>query len=297
MAGNELKVVSNATCTFCGCVCDDMELSVEGHKITKAKNACVLGKAWFLNHHVEERPVATVEGKPATLEEAVERAAQILAGARYPIVYGLSDTTCEAQRVAVAIADRIGGCIDTTTSVCHGPSGMAFQGVGEVTCSLGEVKNRADFVLFWGSNPAESHPRHWGRYSTMPKGLFVPNGRKDRTIVLVDVRRTKSAPAADIFLQIKPRKDFEALWALRALVKGVELDASVGDRDGHPAGAAEGAGPADEELQVRHPVLRHGPVDDARQAPQRGGGAGPGARPERVHAVLCQADAPARQRD
>ena len=230
----ELKIVENATCTFCGCVCDDMELTVDGHKITKAKNACVLGKAWFLNHAIEERPVAMIDGKPATLDEAIERAAHILASARYPIVYGLSDTTCEAQRVAVAIADWIGGCVDTTTSVCHGPSGMAFQGVGEVTCSLGEVKNRADLVVFWGSNPAESHPRHWGRYSTMPKGLFVPNGRKDRTVVIVDVRRTKSAPAADLFLQIKPRKDFEALWALRALVKGIRLDASIGDEIGLP---------------------------------------------------------------
>src|SRR5438270_694471 len=98
MPGTELKVVENATCTFCGCVCDDMELTVEGDHITKAKNACVLGKAWFLNHHVE-----------------------------------------------------------------------------------------------------------------------------DRTVALVDVRRSKSAPAADIFLQVRPRKDFEALWALRALVKGVRL--------------------------------------------------------------------------
>src|SRR5919204_1317926 len=222
----ELKVVANATCTFCGCVCDDMELTVQDNHITKAKNACVLGKAWFLNHHVEDRPVALIEGRPATLEEAVERAAQILAGARYPIVYGLSDTTCEAQRVAVAIADRVGGCVDTTTSVCHGPSGMAFQGVGEVTCSLGEVKNRADLVIFWGSNPAESHPRHFTKYSLMPKGMFLPNGRKDRTCVIVDVRRTKSAKAADIFIQIKPRQDFEALWTLRALAKGVELDAA-----------------------------------------------------------------------
>src|SRR5437899_4766042 len=232
MSASELKVVSNATCTFCGCVCDDMELTVEGNKITKPKTACVLGRAWFLNHHIEDRPVATIRGQPAAHDDAIERAAQVLASARYPIVYGLSDTTCEAQRVAVGIADRIGACVDTTTSVCHGPSGMAFQGVGEVTCSLGEVRNRADLVIFWGSNPAESHPRHWGRYSTMPKGLFVPNGRKDRTVVLVDVRKSKSAPAADIFLQIKPRKDFEALWALRALVKGVELDPSVGDEIG-----------------------------------------------------------------
>ncbi len=142
-------------------------------------------------------------------------------------MYGLSDTTSEAQRVAVEIADLIGGCLDTTTSVCHGPSGMAFQAVGEVTCTLGEIKNRADLVIFWGGNPAESHPRHFTKYSLTPKGMFVPNGRKDRYIVLVDVRRTQSARAADIFLQIKPRKDFEVLWALRALVKGVAVEASI----------------------------------------------------------------------
>ena len=151
---NELKVVSNATCTFCGCVCDDIELTVEGNHITKAKNACVLGKAWFLNHQAGEGPVARIRGKEATVEEAVEEAARILVDAKFPIIYGLSDTTCEAQRVTVAIADWVGASIDTTTSVCHGPSGMAFQGVGEITCSLGEVRNRADLVIFWGSNPA-----------------------------------------------------------------------------------------------------------------------------------------------
>jgi formylmethanofuran dehydrogenase subunit B len=237
------RVVENATCTFCGCVCDDMVLTVEGSgaeaKITKAKNACVLGKAWFFEHKLEEHAAATVDGKPTELEAAIERAAEILTHARYPIVYGLSDTTCEAQRKAVAIADRIGGAVDTTTSVCHGPSGMAFQGVGEVTCSLGEIKNRADLVIFWGSNPADSHPRHFTRYSVTPKGQFVPRGKKDRTVVLVDVRKTKSAGAADIFMRIKPRKDFEALWALRALVKGVRLDDAVEAETGIPLAQLE----------------------------------------------------------
>ena len=59
----------------------------------------------------------------------------------------------------------------------------------------------------------------------MPQGTFVPRGREDRYCVLVDVRKTESAKEADLFIQIKPRKDFEALWALRALAKGVELDA------------------------------------------------------------------------
>jgi formylmethanofuran dehydrogenase subunit B len=234
-ASEEIKIVKDATCTFCGCVCDDIDLKVKGHEILEAKRACVLGNGWFLNHGVDTRPDCFIQGRPAPVEEGIERAAQILSRAKYPLIYGLSDTTTEAQRVAVGIGDWIGGNIDTTTSVCHGPSGMAFQGVGEVTCSLGEVRTRGDMIMFWGSNPAESHPRHFTKYSLMPKGMFLPNGRKDRTCVIVDVRKTKSAKAADIFIQIKPRKDFEALWTLRALAQGIDLDPVEVEREtGNP---------------------------------------------------------------
>ncbi len=217
-----IKTVENATCTFCGCVCDDMVLTVDLDKkrITKAKNACVLGRAWYAEHYVEaDAPAAMIDGKSVSVEEAIEEAALTLTRAKFPITYGLSDTTCEAQREAVAISDKIRGNIDTTTSVCHGPSGLAFQGVGESTMTLGEVKNRADLVIYWGGNPSESHPRHFTRYAVTPKGMFIPGGKKDRTVYVVDVRKTPSAPAANHFIQVKPGRDFELLWALRALVK------------------------------------------------------------------------------
>ena len=118
--------------------------------------------------------------------------------------------------------------------MCHGPSGLAFQGVGESTSTLGEVKNRADLVIYWGGNPAESHPRHFGRYAVTPKGMFTPNGKKDRTVVLVDVRKTKSAGVADILIRPKPGKDFEVLWALRALVKGVSISTDIEKETGVP---------------------------------------------------------------
>ena len=94
---------------------------------------------------------------------------------------------------------------------------------GKVTCTLGEVKNRADLIIYWGGNPAECHPRHFTKYTIMQKGKFVPN-RKARTMVLVDIRETPSEKAADIFLQVRPGKDFELVTALRALVKGQRLD-------------------------------------------------------------------------
>ena len=66
-----LNVVKHATCTFCGCVCDDIELHADGDRIVKAKNACSLGDAWFKNHTAEHLyPDALIDGRPATLDAA-----------------------------------------------------------------------------------------------------------------------------------------------------------------------------------------------------------------------------------
>ena len=88
---------------------------------------------------------------------------------------------------------------------------------------MGEVKNRADLIIYWGGNPAECHPRHFTRYTLTQKGKFLPRGRKDRTMVLVDIRETPSAKAADIFLQVRPGKDFEMITILRALLKNQKV--------------------------------------------------------------------------
>ena len=113
-----MHIVPNATCTFCGCVCDDIELHADGDRIVKAKNACSLGDAWF-KHHTAERlfPDALINGTPATLDDAVEAAAEFLYQADMPLVYGLSNITCEAQREAVALAELIGGVVDSHTSL------------------------------------------------------------------------------------------------------------------------------------------------------------------------------------
>ncbi len=114
----DLQVIDNATCTFCGCVCDDIKLHTDGARIHKAEKACVLGKAWFLNHTAEAQyPAAMVDGNEASLEAAIERAAELLHEADLPLVYGMSNTTCEAQKECVAMADRLGGIVDSHTSL------------------------------------------------------------------------------------------------------------------------------------------------------------------------------------
>jgi len=114
----ELTVTKNATCTFCGCVCDDIELHADAEKIVETKRACILGEAWFKNHTAERLfPDALIDGREATVNEAVEAAAEFLHAADMPLVYGLSNTTCETQREAVRLAELIGGVIDSHTSL------------------------------------------------------------------------------------------------------------------------------------------------------------------------------------
>ena len=114
----EPTVRKNATCTFCGCTCDDIELQVEGERITQTKHACGLGSSWFKNHTAERLyPEALIDGQPATVAEAVEAAADFLYKADLPLMYGLSNVTCEAQREAVALAELTGGVIDSHTSL------------------------------------------------------------------------------------------------------------------------------------------------------------------------------------
>jgi len=219
-----MQVIKGVTCPFCGVTCDDLEVHVENNEIKEVKNACVLGRDTFL-HHRKGLATPRIDGKPATVDACIETAVDILAAARYPLIYGLDSTEMHAQRKAVELADLLGANIDHTSSVCHAPSLQAMQTVGLPTCTVGEVKNRADLVIFWGCNPAEAHPRHATRYSVTARGMLTPQGRKDRTVIHVDVRKTPSTRMADAFMQIRPHSDYEIFSVLTALVKGHAIEA------------------------------------------------------------------------
>ncbi len=217
----------NVACTVCGCVCDDLRIGVDAGRVAQAEGACHLAEPWLLAQNGRHPPAALIEGQPASLDAALDRAAEVLRSAVSPLVYGMSRSSTEGQRAAVALAERAGATVDTTASLCHATSMMAIQEVGESTCTLGEVRNRADLVVYCGCDPLESHPRHLERYSLLPPGRFVPEGRAGRTLVVVDVERTASAEQADLYLQVEPGSDFEVLHALRALVRDVPLSPDV----------------------------------------------------------------------
>ena len=217
------RVLRDVICAGCADLCDDLQLDVEQNRIIGINVDCPGAREFFLDYRAEEiNPM--IRGNEARWSAAVEEAVNILANAKYPLIAGLSGTAGEAQRRAVELAELLGGCVDVPYSAFYGSRALALQEVGESSCTLGEIRNRADLVVFWGSEPRETHPRHLARYALYPTGMFIPQGRKNRTLIVIDVQRTPTAEEADLFIQVPPNKDYELLTTLRARLKGSTLD-------------------------------------------------------------------------
>lgn len=215
----------DVACTVCGCVCDDLVVTVDADRISNVRGVCRLAEPWFARlGDSSKRATACISGQPVTYNEAIERTVEILRNSRAPLIWGLTRSSTAGQRAAIALAEQLGGTVDTLTSL-HPAATLAMQNVGQSTCSLGEVRNRADVVVFWGTNPVASHPRHLERYSVEPRGLFLPRGRADRTVVVTDSLATETSAVADEFLQIAQGADLRFSEALRQILGGNELTA------------------------------------------------------------------------
>jgi formylmethanofuran dehydrogenase subunit B len=201
----------------CGCACDDITVVVHDGTIADAINACSLGRAWFGDGKVPAQ--VRSDGRAVPLERAVGDAATLLGTGRRPLVYLAPEITSETQRAAVGIADRLGAALDSPTSeIADGI--LAAQRRGRAGATLGEIRQQADMIVFWGVDPSVRYPRYASRYAVEPVGVHAPQGRKSRTVVAVDVGPCRGPASADERVALAPGEELDALGAMRAAVLG-----------------------------------------------------------------------------
>jgi formylmethanofuran dehydrogenase subunit B len=139
-------------CPFCGLVCDDLLL--EAGRVDS--RGCAKGAAGFA------RPSGTREhriaGRPASLAEAADAAATLLAEAQQPLITGLG-ADIAGLRALLALADRSGAIVDRWQSAAQLNNLAVVQRAGAFTATFGEVAGRADAVLLLGRDPTPEHPR------------------------------------------------------------------------------------------------------------------------------------------
>ena len=213
-----------ATCLGCGCACDDIHLRIDANRIIEARNACDLGLQWFGDGTAPAR--AMVATREASVDEALDAASDLLRAASRALVFLAPDTSCEAQRAAIAIADALHATVDSVTSTTAGQGILAAQEIGRASATLGEIRNRADVVVFWGVDPSTRYPRFWTRYAPGPQGVHVGD-RSQRTVIAVDVGEARGPEDADDRLEIPPDREVELLAELTSRATGSTGGADV----------------------------------------------------------------------
>ena len=220
------------TCAGCGLLCDDVIVERSGDGVS-LRPACARGAGWFSLRAARppDAPAATIDGQPADVDTAVARAAELLRGARRPLVNGFDEATVEDARAAVTLADRLGALVATEPSGRAWPGAPAVPLRGASTATLGEIRDRSRVVVIWREDPETTHPRLLDRL-----GFGVDSRSRlavDRTLVVVDDRDTDTARRADLHVRWPRDRDLEALTGLQVLqrrltVRSSKIEAELG---------------------------------------------------------------------
>ncbi|VVB89025.1 Uncharacterised protein [uncultured archaeon] len=138
------------------------------------------------------------------------------------MLFGWSNSTCEAQINGIRLAKKMGAMIDDTSSFCQG---MLIEKVLQnkfKTCSLEEIRDKADVLVYWGSDAQDSEPRHLSRFSYFPRGQMRQRGyEEDRLAIAIDVRESNTAKICKgHFYRISPKGDREFIFALMDALSG-----------------------------------------------------------------------------
>ena len=75
-----MSKINAVTCPVCGCLCDDIELTIADGAVAQVKNGCAMCEAKFFSHSNDHRlktPLIRKEGNlvPSTYDEAIKTSA------------------------------------------------------------------------------------------------------------------------------------------------------------------------------------------------------------------------------
>ena len=184
--------------------------------------ACLKGKERFDQITAKNRITHPLikkqeELEKATWDEALETTLDIINKSRNPLLYGFSNSSCEAQLKGIKLAKRINGFIDSNSTICQGKVLNVSKDTGLTLTTIAEMINNVDTLILWGLNAAESIPRLLNKI-LFSRGKFRMTGREIKTLIIIDPVKTASfgvMGVRDLALFIEPNKDLELIRVLK----------------------------------------------------------------------------------
>lgn len=179
----------NVPCPHCGLLCDDLSIEVSGLHLKPNNLTDPICKQAFEDALLDSNdlPKPTISGSLASIDDALNKAAELLRASQLPLVNGLI-TDVQTCREAIALTEKLGGVVDHANGNTMRKSVAVMQRIGEVKTTLAEVRNRADCVLIFGKEVTTEFPRLLPRILTPEKTLGNEN-TKSKKIFIVDVSK------------------------------------------------------------------------------------------------------------
>jgi formylmethanofuran dehydrogenase subunit B len=110
-----------------------------------------------LKDSISAEATASIDGAPASLDEAATAAARLLGRSRQPLIAGLG-ADIDGARAAIALAERVGGVIEHMHSGALLRDLDCLRETGVMLTTPGEASVRADVVLLVGDGLTEAWP-------------------------------------------------------------------------------------------------------------------------------------------
>lgn len=224
MSGNDHEI-ENITCPFCGLACDDLRIGVSGGQLDVKANGCVISRPAYAaaSRDQSSTPPPRVQGRSATLDEALARAASILGSARGPLISGMA-TDVAGARAVMDLADRVGAVTDHMGSTAKLRNLLVVQDCGWITTTLTEVRNRADLIVFVGTDAVSRFPRFFERIVWVRESMFDLDPAAREIVYLGEAADTSAGTSptgrAPTVIPCENRRLGEVLGGLRALANG-----------------------------------------------------------------------------
>ncbi|MFX0040537.1 MAG: formylmethanofuran dehydrogenase subunit B [Candidatus Heimdallarchaeota archaeon] len=210
------------TCSGCSLLCDDIIIRSDGLYIDEVLGACLKGKERFDQITAKNRITKPQVTKNESLEvvsfnEALDKTIKIIKNSSQPLLYGFSTVSCEAQLKGIELAEFINGFIDSNSVICQGKVLNTSKETGITLTTITEIINKADLLILWGANAAESIPRLLNKV-LFSRGKFRMTGREIKTLIVIDPVKTASfgvMGVRDVALQIETGKDIDLIRVLK----------------------------------------------------------------------------------
>lgn len=240
----------SVTCPFCPLLCDDLTITQTGDSLTVSDNACPRGRTAFSRQPSRLQP--RVSGKAVSLEAAVDAAAGILRRSQQPLLAGLA-TDVAGMRAAVSLAEATRGVLDHMHGDALNNSHRVLQSRGWMTTSLTEIRNRADLVVFVGTD-AGRYARFYERILWPETTLFEPKPNQRELVFIGNGLKTGTAGAPKGVKSSQIKCQPEQLGELAGAVNAILLDQPLRNKVG-PVKPAEIRQLAERLRQARYSVI------------------------------------------